>query len=463
MTIQKMIFSRKKKFSKSAFFVILLLILAVSFLFFLYQKISKAAIFLSEENEISESIFYDNNGLKINLNTFNKEVLKNIQGIPKVSNSQTSSEKLIIEIVNHLAEGRLHEAINISNTIVKKYPNYPLGHLIRSDLHRLLLPPNHQSSTWFDNLIYSNGQTLSPIQLELEKRFNALSSLPDSGYLPSNIQAISSFYDHLIVANTSNGRVYVLELDHKNNLSQIKLVHHFFMVIGVMGSDKQVEGDQKTPHGIYHLLSQLSSRNLPDLYGSGALTLNYPNPIDTHLGKTGFGIWFHGTPSNQYVREPLASDGCLVLSNNDMDVLLSTVRPRRTLVIIDDQIDWKNPNNFTSQLNLVEHPVVSQIKTLLLNVQEGNSEAAERFYVNKSSHSISTSNRPIDRLFGVQLGVNGDLQNIKNLTLVDWNKDKKYTLAEFQVQNSVNQRLVNIRQFWVKDENNWLVVHERSF
>ena len=52
---------------------------------------------------------------------------------------------------------------------------------------------------------------------------------------------------------------------------------------------------------------------------SGALPINYPNLLDMQRGKTGSGIWLHGTPPSQFSRAPQASDGCVVLANPDLE------------------------------------------------------------------------------------------------------------------------------------------------
>lgn len=37
------------------------------------------------------------------------------------------------------------------------------------------------------------------------------------------------------------------------------------------------------------------------------------------MGRNGYGIWLHGTPSDTFSRPPRTSDGCVVLANTDLD------------------------------------------------------------------------------------------------------------------------------------------------
>ena len=78
---------------------------------------------------------------------------------------------------------------------------------------------------------------------------------------------------------------------------------------------------------------------MPDL-GIGAFPLNYPNEWDAREGRNGHGIWLHGTPRDTYSRPPRASDGCVVLTNEDLDDLTKRLQVRLTPVIIADGVEW---------------------------------------------------------------------------------------------------------------------------
>jgi len=104
--------------------------------------------------------------------------------------------------------------------------------------------------------------------------------------------------------------------------------------------NKLREGDKKTPLGVYHVLSQMPRNRLGDLYGIGAFPLNYPNEWDAREGRNGHGIWLHGTPRDTYSRPPRASDGCVVLTNEDLDDLTKRLQVGLTPVIIADGVEW---------------------------------------------------------------------------------------------------------------------------
>ncbi|OFZ85269.1 MAG: hypothetical protein A2W21_06355 [Betaproteobacteria bacterium RBG_16_66_20] len=122
-----------------------------------------------------------------------------------------------------------------------------------------------------------------------------------------------------------------------------RLVDDFYGTLGKSGIDKQREGDRKTPIGIYNVVSQIPGSKLPDLYGWGAFPIDYPNEWDRMRGKTGYGIWLHGVPSDTYARAPQASDGCIALANPDIAELANRVQVGATPVIIAERVEWVAP------------------------------------------------------------------------------------------------------------------------
>lgn len=110
---------------------------------------------------------------------------------------------------------------------------------------------------------------------------------------------------------------------------------------GQAPGDKVVEGDLKTPEGIYFVVQHLTSGLDFGMYGYEAYTLNYPNPVDKLRKKTGYGIWLHGKGNGI---APLQTQGCIALNNNDLHTLgnkLATGLP----VIISSSVDLHTPSD----------------------------------------------------------------------------------------------------------------------
>ncbi len=103
--------------------------------------------------------------------------------------------------------------------------------------------------------------------------------------------------------------------------------------------DKKVVGDLATPEGIYFLTSFLTGKSLPEKYGSGAFSLNYPNFLDQKEGKKGSGIWLHGYPD--HLERPPFSQGCVVVKNEVLKELVGFIKVGETPLVIVDTIKFQ--------------------------------------------------------------------------------------------------------------------------
>lgn len=99
---------------------------------------------------------------------------------------------------------------------------------------------------------------------------------------------------------------------------------------GMNPGDKQVQGDRRTPEGVYFFERIIEGQSLPETYGWRAYTLNYPNSVDRSLGKNGNGIWIHG---RKLPLEDRDTKGCVSLTNRDLKVLDAYLYPYHTPVI----------------------------------------------------------------------------------------------------------------------------------
>jgi murein L,D-transpeptidase YafK len=117
-------------------------------------------------------------------------------------------------------------------------------------------------------------------------------------------------------------------------------VQDFYVSTGKARGNKSLSGDLRTPEGVYFITRHIPGEQLPDLYGVGAYPMNYPNEWDSRLGKTGYGIWLHGTEAAYYSRPPLDSEGCVVLPNIDLDAVAAYLHPGVTPIIVSDRVEW---------------------------------------------------------------------------------------------------------------------------
>ncbi|WP_419785507.1 L,D-transpeptidase Cds6 family protein [Pseudodesulfovibrio sp.] len=97
--------------------------------------------------------------------------------------------------------------------------------------------------------------------------------------------------------------------------SPLHAVRRFPCTTGQSLGDKLVEGDLRTPEGVYFVGHKINRKLDWGLYGDLAYALNYPNPVDRIQGKTGGGIWLHGRGKEFLPRD---TRGCVALKVPDM-------------------------------------------------------------------------------------------------------------------------------------------------
>jgi len=124
--------------------------------------------------------------------------------------------------------------------------------------------------------------------------------------------------------------------------------------IGKEGFGKQVEGDRKTPVGIYQITSFLKDEQLDDYYGIGAYPLNYPNIWDRLSGRTGHGIWFHGLPKGTETRPLLDSEGCVITDNLTLQKFAGFIETGESLFVLSESLDWLEPGTMQPSADILE-------------------------------------------------------------------------------------------------------------
>lgn len=163
-------------------------------------------------------------------------------------------------------------------------------------------------------------------------------------YLPSVIyQLDNKFAHHVIVVEKSTHRLFL----YKANNQQPELVKTYKIATGKRTGNKNIQGDKKTPEGIYQfqkfyaaadLIAKYGNAGL--IYGAGAFTMNYPNEIDRRLKKTGGGIWLHSTDDDTRVNKGLDSRGCVVAANDDLKDISQYIDLGNTNIIVTQNLNF---------------------------------------------------------------------------------------------------------------------------
>ena len=242
------------------------------------------------------------------------------------------NEVLLVRAMQSISKGDTQGALPLLEELVDKYPRFKLAQLMYADL---LLAQSRPIRDFGSHPSAPYNQIVA-LRDEARARWQHYSSPPAIQKLPGSLVQLSTRQEHVIVVDMSASRLYLFE----NRDGVPRLLKDFYTTIGKKGVGKYEEGDQKTPVGVYFVTGFIEPEELPDLYGDGAFPIDYPNAWDRRNGRTGYGIWLHGTPSATFARPPRDSNGCVIVSNKDLNTLFPYIDTGETPVILAESINW---------------------------------------------------------------------------------------------------------------------------
>ncbi|MEK6554020.1 MAG: L,D-transpeptidase family protein [Bdellovibrionota bacterium] len=145
-------------------------------------------------------------------------------------------------------------------------------------------------------------------------------------------------------APTGNGEVIVIvdKTKHELHLARVQNGYEIFktypVTTGKNSGDKMVEGDLKTPEGIYQFSQRYNQSQLKKKFGIMAFYIDYPNLIDKSEKKTGFDIMLHSTDDPARLARPQDSDGCVVVNDERIKEIDPFIIPQKTMILIYDEL-----------------------------------------------------------------------------------------------------------------------------
>ena len=153
---------------------------------------------------------------------------------------------------------------------------------------------------------------------------------------PYGILKLDDAYELVFWYSLAQGRLLIFGWDGKNYTHR----KTYRISIGKNGYNKIVEGDKRTPIGIYFYQKFKTDKELNDYYGLGAFPIDYPNAYDKIRNRTGYGIWLHGYPKGVLSRPLLDSLGCMVVSNTNFEKIKPLIDSHKSIVILQDYFQW---------------------------------------------------------------------------------------------------------------------------
>ena len=327
--------------------------------------------------------------------------------------SAAPAESRLIEIYRLIGQARQREALAQAETLVREHPNFQLAQLVYGDLLTSQTRPVRMLGDVPPDTARAGASALAELREESQLRLKALREPPPPGMLPSQFLTLAPSSRH----------------------------------------------DQRTPLGVYFITSNLDPKSLRDFYGVGALPINYPNALDQSRGKTGSGIWLHGTPPEQFSRAPRASDGCVVLSNPDLKKLLRTVQVRTTPVVIAQSLQWQTPHNVATGSQR-SHGFEAALAGWQQTKSSGDLARLLQFYAPDFSAKGQTLvqwtpalRQEIERMQGRPIA-------LKDLSYLRWTDSADTMVVTFGEVIEGMRTGATKRQYWVRQGRQWKIFFE---
>jgi murein L,D-transpeptidase YafK len=363
-------------------------------------------------------------------------------------------EKMLVKCLLEISEGKVDAALKTIDILIKQTPNFKLAYLIQGDL---LLAHAKQINGIGDESKDEKKEEIENFKNEarvrIERYFNSLNLQNE----PKIFARLNDKEKYLFYVDASNSRLYL----YKNINGKLSYKDDYYVSIGKNGFGKQYEGDKKTPIGVYFIGKKIKE-SLSDFYGDAAYPLSYPNEIDRKNKRNGSGIWLHGTPKTTYNRAPLASDGCLVLSNPDLTKLAPILDGNRIPIVISFRSlkDLESSNN-----NLTEKKIslANALETWRKNWEDQDTDNYLKFYSKNFFSEKDNHDTWAERKRMIQAHKHKVSVGLSEISFFDYpNTENEIVLVDF-IQDykspTINSK-INKRQYWINENNEWRIMYE---
>ena len=361
-------------------------------------------------------------------------------------------ETRLLSALSQINSGKLDGALEDLSSLIEEQPDFRLANYLYGDLMLAKAGRIPNLSTTDDEF----GTRKHALLEEARSRWSHRLQSPPANAVPNAVLALAPSYRYVVVVDLKRNRLYLL----KNVNGVPKIQADYYASIGEKGIGKYSEGDAKTPVGVYHVTEYKSDRELPELYGVGAFPVNYPNELDLLYGRTGYGIWVHGVPRDTYNRAPRASQGCVVVSNEDLEDLHEYIQPGVTPVVFTDQLEWLTPEEAAEK----RWELVTAVADWRRRWEQVDTEGYLGYY---SAQFVSNDGMDKQSFseYKRQVNANKTAIDVKldDISIFRYPSEQDMALITFTQRYSSNNfhAVARKQQFWKRDSAaGWQILHE---
>ena len=383
-----------------------------------------------------------------------EEILVSNNNLNPIELRYETPEKMLVKSLVEISEGKVDEALKTIDALIKQTPNFKLAYLIQGDL---LLAHAKQINGIGDETKGEKKEEVENLKNEAKVRIERYLNNLNLQNEPKIFAQLNDKDKYLFYVDAGSSRLYLYE----NIDGKLSYKDDFYVSIGKNGFGKQYEGDKKTPVGVYFTGKKIRE-SLSDFYGEAAYPLSYPNEIDIKNKRNGSGIWLHGTPKTTYNRAPLASDGCIVLSNPDLIKLSSVLDNNKIPIIISFQslkdLESSNKNLAERKLSLI-----NAIERWREKWEDQDTESYLKFYSKNFFSQKDNYDSWAERKRIIQAQKQKVFVGLSEISFFDYpNTENEMVLVDF-IQDykspTINNKM-NKRQYWINENNEWRIMYE---
>jgi murein L,D-transpeptidase YafK len=359
------------------------------------------------------------------------------------------TEAQLVKSLQSINSNHLDLALNEVDSLLRATPNFKLAQLVKGDL----LMAHAGVIDNFGSASNAPHEKIEDLRDEARVRLQRVLSQLDIKLRPRFLWQLDAQQKYALVVDTSRSTLFVYE----NVAGEPRYVTDFYITIGKLGTEKFSSGDQRTPIGVYFVSAELPRKQLADMYGSGAYPLSYPNEWDRRNKRAGSGIWLHGTPSGTYSRPPRASNGCVVLANEDLNKLAPYLQVGITPVIITNQMDWDNDRDQIERAALLQEVEQWRKDWASRNTDAYLKHYARNFSSNEMDYRAWAKQKQL-----VNSGKSWVKIGITNVSMFTYPEQPDMVVVNFEQDygsNNLSNRMKK-RQYWIKQDSQWKIIYE---
>ncbi|MBI3935726.1 MAG: L,D-transpeptidase family protein [Betaproteobacteria bacterium] len=364
---------------------------------------------------------------------------------------------MLVKTLIEISRNRLAAALEEIDKVIEEYPNFRLAHLIKGDL----LLARRQPIATLGNTNHVPRERIEELRDEARARLARYQHERPRDRVPRYLVQLQPQQKHAFVIDTSKYTLYVFE----NANGTPRYVTDYYITIGKNGIDKLRQGDKKTPLGVYYVTSSLPRDRLntlygklAELYGNGAFPIDYPNEWDRRQGRNGYGIWLHGVPFDTFSRPPRASDGCVALTNQDLEAITKNVHVGFTPVIISSAVEWVAPETvgrlreeITRALEGWRHDWES------LDTEKYLSHYATNFSSGKENLALWSQHKR--KVNAAKSWIKVKIERVSVFLYPGMDDLAVVSFDQDYASSNLSQRTPK-RQYWTKEGGRWKIIYE---